>query len=77
VAYRTANSLLLHIVGRERTAKQLDLRLPKSFVPTSRAKLFTPESGDGQSLPVTKNADGATLSLPNPPRYCVVEIPLQ
>ncbi len=77
VAYRTANSLLLHIIRHDQPGEPISLRLPKSFAATSPAKLFTPGSNDSLSLPLTVGSDGASLKLPNSPQYCVVEIALK
>jgi hypothetical protein len=73
VAYRTAGSLLLHIIQHERTGRQVELHLPKMFTATSEAKMFTPGSDD-QSLPVTVNDKTTTLALPNAPLYAVVQV---
>jgi hypothetical protein len=77
VAYRTAKSVLLHIVQHERTAKQIELHVPKLFATSLSAQLFTPDNVDGLTLPVTKGSDGASLVLPGTAFYCVVQVPVR
>lgn len=78
VACRSKNSLQLHIVRHQPSDRPLALRLPSLFTPSNlNAKLFTPGSDDFQPLTLTTNSGRTTLTVPNPPLYCVVAISVQ
>ncbi len=76
VAYQTENSLLLHLIRHEKANASVSLLLHKRFPPNTQAQLYIPGSDRPQPLPVITTADGATVTVPNAPLYCVVEIPL-
>jgi hypothetical protein len=76
VAYRTATSLILHIICHEKTGEPVSISLHKTFVPNTQAQLYTPGSEHAESLPLTVGPEGASLTVPHAPLYCVVEIPL-
>ena len=75
--YRMAHSLLLQLIRHESSAPPLVLRLPGSFQPAEMtAQLFTPDSTDSKTLPLSAAADGITLSLAAVPAYGVIKISL-
>ncbi len=78
VPYTAKHSLTLHLVRHQAAAKQIALRVPNEFHPTTMtASLRTPDSEQAQLLPLVATKDGLTLSLPAAPEYGVIEIPVR
>ncbi len=76
IASRTATTLVLHIIRHEKAGEPVTLLLHKSFAPKSNARLHIPGLDRQQDLPLTVTAEGTSVTIPNAPRYCVIEIPL-
>jgi hypothetical protein len=75
VAYRNANSLLLHVVRHAAAGKPVTLHLPEGFRPAAApAELFVPGSDEPRKLALVRNSDGDSISLATADLYCVVKI---
>ncbi|MGD1097357.1 MAG: hypothetical protein ABSB35_35900 [Bryobacteraceae bacterium] len=78
ISYRTAKSLLLHLVRHVPTNQPLTLQLPDIFHPADApVQMFVPGSNEAQTLTLLSGAGGNSLSLTNTPTYAVLKISLR
>ena len=78
VPYRGTKWLVLQLVRHEAAAPTVTVHLPASFQPAKMtAQWLTPGSDDTQTLRLSPDADGYSLTLTNAPVYSVVKISLR